>query len=355
MRICRLVSGLFAPGRMVIAVTLAAAPSPSIAQADFYKGKSIELIISTGAGAGHDANARVVARYLGNHIPGNPAIVPKNMPGAGHIRAANYVFNQAPKDGTTIGTFIPIFVMAQILGRSKSIQFNPAHFEWLMSTSSSNSTVYVWHTSGVKTLEDAMKKEVLMGGTGVGSYTVIYPTVMNSALGTKFKLVMGYKSTSEISIALERGEIQGRAGNNFNSLKVENGEWLRDKKINLLAQVGLARDPEFANVPLLTDFAKTEESRRLLRFFSTDVVIGRPFVTSPGVPAERVAILRKAFDGLMKDKAFLAEMNKSGLGVSPVMGIELQKIVGDFMSTPASVIAQAKLAMEPKNVVKRGK
>ncbi|MGH6768623.1 MAG: Bug family tripartite tricarboxylate transporter substrate binding protein [Xanthobacteraceae bacterium] len=355
MRIDRSLTKLLAPGLLGLAAAIAVAPATALAQADFYKGKSVELIISTGAGAGHDANARMVARYLGNHIPGNPTIVPKNMPGAGHIRAANYVFSQAPKDGTTIGTFIPIFVMAQILGRSKSIQFNPARFEWLMSTSSSNSTVYVWHTSGVKSLEDARTKEVLMGGTGVGSYTVIYPTVMNSVLGTKFKLVMGYKSTSQISIALERGEIQGRAGNNFNSLKVENGEWLRDHKINLLAQVGLARDPEFAKVPLLTDFAKTDADRQLLRFFSTDVALGRPFVTSPGVPAERVAMLRKAFDSLMKDKAFLADMDKSGLGVGPVAGIELQKIVGEFMQTPTAVIEKAKLAMEPKNVVKRAK
>src|SRR5262249_25533530 len=162
-----------------------------------------------GVGGGLDANGRLVARHLARHIPGNPTIVARNMPGAGHIRAANYVFSQAPKDGTTIGTFIPIFVMAQVLERSKSIQFNPANFQWLISTSSSNSTIYVWHASGVKTLEDAKQREVLMGGTGVGSYTVIYPTVANSVLGTKFKLVAGYPSTNEVAIAMERGEVQG--------------------------------------------------------------------------------------------------------------------------------------------------
>src|SRR5262245_65145247 len=175
-------------------------PVPAAAQPDFYRGKSVELIISTGVGGGLDSNARVVARHLAKHIPGQPTIVPKNMPGAGHIRAANYVYSQAPKDGTTIGTFIPIFVMAQVLERSKGIQFNPANFRWLTSTSSSNSTVYVWHTTGVKTLEDAMQKQVLMGGTGVGSYNVIYPTVLNSVVGTKFRLVTGYPSTPEIAI-----------------------------------------------------------------------------------------------------------------------------------------------------------
>lgn len=333
----------------------AIAPAPAGAQADFYKGRTIELIISTGAGGGLDTNGRIVARHLANHIPGNPTIVARNMPGAGHIRAANYVFNQSPKDGTTIASFIPIFVMAQVLERSKSIQFNPAHFNWLVSTSSSNSTIYVWHTTGVKTLEDAMQKETLMGGTGVGSYTVIYPTVTNSVLGTKFKIVMGYPSTNEIAIAMERGEVQGRAGNNFNSLLAENPEWLKTGKINLLAQVGLERDPDFPAVPLLTDFAKTEEQRQVLRFFSTDIVIGRPFVTSPGVPAERVTLLRRAFGALVKDPAFLADMKKAHLDVGPVAGEKIQTIVADFVNTPADIVARAKAAMQPKDVTERKK
>src|SRR5689334_4866763 len=152
-------------GVLAVVAVAAALPARAVAQ-DFYRGKTIELVISTGVGGGLDANARVVARHLANHIPGQPTIVPKNMPGAGHIRAANYVFTQAPKDGTTIATFIPVFVMAQVLERSRSIQFNSAQFNWLASTSSSNSTVYVWHTSGIKSVEDATKRTVVMGGTG---------------------------------------------------------------------------------------------------------------------------------------------------------------------------------------------
>jgi tripartite-type tricarboxylate transporter receptor subunit TctC len=345
--------GSIAPALLGLAV--AVAPMPAAAQADFYKGKTVELIISTGAGGGLDTNGRIVARHLGNHIPGNPTIVAKNMPGAGHIRAANYVFSQAPKDGTTIGSFIPIFVMAQVLGRSKSIQFNPAEFQWLVSTSSSNSTVYVWHTTGVRTLEDAMQRPVVMGGTGVGSYTVIYPTVLNNVLGTRFKLVTGYASTTEIAIALERGEVQGRAGNNFNSLIVEHAAWLKGGKINLLAQVGLERDKNFPKVPLITEFAKTDAQRSILRFFSTDIVIGRPFVTSPGVPAERVAILRQAFDRMLKDKAFLEEARKANVDIQPVGGVAIQKIVAEFMSTPADIVAQAKAAMDTKDATPRKK
>jgi tripartite-type tricarboxylate transporter receptor subunit TctC len=339
---------------LLLAATVIA-PIPAAAQADFYKGKTVELVISTGAGGGLDSNGRIVARHLAKHIPGEPTIVPKNMPGAGHIRAANYVFSQAPKDGTTIGTFIPIFVMAQVLERSKSIQFNPADFQWLMSTSSSNSTVYVWSATGVKTIDDAIRRQVIMGGTGVGSYTVIYPTVMNSMLGTKFKLVTGYQSTTDIGIALERGEIEGRAGNNFNSLKSEHPEWLSGSKINLLAQVGLDRDPEFPNVPLITEVAKTDDARQILQFLSTDIVIGRPFVTSPGVPADRVAILRKAFDEMLKDRAFLDDATKAGIDISPVGGVRIQKIVADFMNTSADIVTKAKLAMEPKDMTERAK
>jgi len=341
-----------AAGAMLAAV-VATAPSPAVAQADFYKGRTIELIVSTGVGGGLDANARVVARHLVNHIPGAPTIVVKNMPGAGHIRAANYVFTQAAKDGSTIATFIPVFVMAQVLERSRSIQFNPAQFNWLASTSSSNSTVYVWHTSGITSVEDATRRTVVMGGTGAGSYTIIYPTVMNSLLGTRFKLVTGYQSTAEVGLAMERGEIEGRAGNNLNSLKAENGEWLRTGKINLIAQVGLQRDAEFPQVPLLTDFAKSEEDRRILRLFSTDVAIGRPFVTSPGVPAGRVALLRRAFDEMMRDPAYVEDSLRAGLDVSATDGAMIQSIVADLVGTPDDIVAKAKLAMEPKDLTDR--
>jgi tripartite-type tricarboxylate transporter receptor subunit TctC len=328
------------------ALALVAAGAPTAAPAqEFYRGKTIELIISTGVGGGLDANARVVARHLAGHIPGQPTIVPKNMPGAGHIRAANYVFSQAPKDGTTIATFIPVFVMAQVLERSKGIQFDPAHFNWLASTSSSNGTVYVWHTSRAKTVEDATRQQVLMGGTGVGSYTVIYPTVMNSLLGTRFKLVMGYQSTAEIGLAMERGEIEGRAGNNFNSLKAENPEWLRSGKISVLAQVGLERDPEFPGIPLLLDFGKTDEDRQILKLFSTDVVIGRPFVTAPGVPAERVAALRAAFKNTMEDPELLADAAKSHIDIHPILAEELEQLVRHVLNSSKSAIDLLKSAL----------
>jgi tripartite-type tricarboxylate transporter receptor subunit TctC len=179
--------------------------------------------------------------------------------------------------------------------------------------------------------------------------------VLNSVVGTKFKLVTGYASTTEIAIAMERGEVQGRAGNNFNSLTSEHAEWLKAGKINLLAQVGLERDREFPDVPLITEFAKTDEARQILQFFSTDIVIGRPFVTSPGVPAERVALLRQAFDRLLKDPAFLDDSKKAGIDISPVAGTAIQKIVTEFMNTPANIVVKAKAAMEPGDTTERKK
>jgi len=329
--------------------------SPAAAQADFYKGKTIEMIISTGVGGGLDTNARMVARYLSKHIPGNPTIVAKNMPGAGHVRAANYIYNQAPKDGTTIGTLIPAFVMAQVLDRTDAIQFDAAKMNWLASTSASNSTVYVWKDTGVNTVEDAKKKSVLMGGTGAGSYTTLYPLVMNHILGTQFKIISGYNSTAEVRLAMERGEVQGRAGNNFNSLKAENADWLRDNKISILVQVGLERDPEFKDVPLLIDLAKNEEEKKILTLFSADVVIGRPFLTAPGVPADRVAILRKAFADVTRDPDFLKESEKAGLDVQLVEGEKIQKIVEELVSTPDDIVKKAKIAMDPKSLIEKPK
>jgi tripartite-type tricarboxylate transporter receptor subunit TctC len=347
-------AGVLHGAGFVLAGSLALS-GPASAQADFYKGKTIELIISTGVGGGLDTNARMVARHLSKHIPGNPTIVAKNMPGAGHVRAANYIYNNAPKDGTTIGTLIAAFVMAQLLNRTDAIQFDAAKMQWLASTSASNSTVYVNSNTGVKTVEDAKKKPILMGGTGAGSYTTLYPIVMNHVLGTQFKIVSGYNSTAEIGLAMERGEVQGRAGNNFNSLKSENPELLRDNKIAIIAQVGLERDPEFKSVPLLIDFAKNEEERKILTLFSADVVIGRPFLTAPGVPAERVEILRKAFEALTKDPDFLKDSAQANLDVQLVEGARIQKIVEDLVNTPPDIVAKAKIAMEPKNMVEKPK
>ena len=341
-------------GLLIGAAALLGASGTAVRAQDFFKDKTLELVVSTGVGGGLDSNARLVARYLPSHLPGKPSIVVRNMPGAGHVRAANFMFNQAAKDGTSIATLIPAFVLAQVLD-GKGMQFDAAKFQWLGSTSSSNSTFFVWSAIPVKSFEDATKRQVLMGGTGVGSYTTLYPTVTNNILGTKFKIIAGYQSSAEVNLAMERGEVEGRAGNNFNSLKVENGEWLRAGKIRLIAQVGLERDPEFKDIPLISDFARNDSDRDILKLFSADVVIGRPFLAPPGVPAERLAMLRKALDSVVRDPAFLAEAKTAGLDVNPVGGPEIQKVVEDLVRTPYAIIAKAKAAMQAKDYVDEGK
>jgi tripartite-type tricarboxylate transporter receptor subunit TctC len=331
---------------------VALGPERSLGQSlsDFYKGKTIDLIISTGVGGGLDRNARIVARHLSNHIPGKPTIVAKNMPGAGHLRAANFLYTQAAKDGTVIGTIIPGFLMSQVL-EGTSAKFDASKFNWLGSTSSSTQTVYVWKTSKVTSVEDAKKYETPMGATGAGSYAALYPTVMNNVLGTKFKIIAGYKSGAEVNLAMERGEVEGRAGNNLNSLKAENGEWLKDGSIRLITQIGLTRDPEIGNVPLLLDLAKTDEEREVLRFFSSDIVLGRPFLAPSGVPPAIVAMLRKAFSDMMADPAFQKESAEADLDVNPVGGAAVQKVVEDIVHTPPAIVAKAKQAINPKDVV----
>jgi tripartite-type tricarboxylate transporter receptor subunit TctC len=324
-----------------------AAASPADAQdaGAFYAGKTIDLIVSTGVGGGQDANARVLARHWPKHIPGAPPFVVKNMPGAGHLRAANFLANQAPKDGTVLASVIPAFLLAQVLQTSKGIQFNAAQFNWIGSSASNNSTFYVWSTSPVKTMEDATRHETLMGATGAGSYTMIYPAIMNAIVGTKFKIVAGYKSAAEVNLALERGEVQGRAGNNFNSLKMESADWLRDGKIRLIAQVGLERDPEFPDLPLMMEFGRTPEDRTLLRLFSADIAVGRPFLTAPGVPQDRVELLRRSFMDALRDPAFLKEAQDIGIDVAPVAGARLQEIVAEIVNTPPDVARRAREAL----------
>ena len=209
--LCRLVCALSA---MIVGAGSAATQPVD----EFYAGKTISLIISTGSGGGLDASARLVAKYMSRHLPGRPAIVAKNMTGAGHLMATNYVYAQAPRDGTTIAAILPAFVGYQVLD-GKGAQYDAAKFHWLGASDVDNQNLYVWHTAGVKSVDDARRTEILMGATGAGSYTVLWPTVMNALLGTKFKIVSGYKSTNEIHLAMQRGEVQGRAGNLFSSLR----------------------------------------------------------------------------------------------------------------------------------------
>ena len=330
---------------LVLAAALAGAPTAALAQQQqpFFAGKTIQLIVSTGTGGGQDANARLVARHWPNHIPGRPTMVVKNMPGAGHLRAANFIANQAPKDGTMIGAIVPAFLLAQVLESSKGIQFDAAKLSWIGSSAAINSTVYVWGKTQVQTMADATRQQVLMGGTGAGSYTQIYPHILNAMVGTKFKVIAGYATTNDVNLAMERGEVQGRAGNNFNSIRMENPDWLREGKIRFLAQVGLKRDAEYPDLPLMHEFGKTDDDKRLLRLFSADIAVGRPFIGPPGM--ERLDELQRSFEAALADPALLKEAKDMHIDIAPVKGEELQAIVSDIVSTPADVVARARQAL----------
>jgi tripartite-type tricarboxylate transporter receptor subunit TctC len=310
---------------------------------DFYRGKTLTMVISVGSGEGFDVNARLVAKHLARHIPGNPAIVAKNMPGAGHVLAANYIATEAPRDGSMFCAISPSIVTHQLLD-GRGVRYDVGKFLWLGASDHGNQAVYSWAASGVKTLQDTMTRETIAGATGAGAYNMLYPVLMNKLIGTKFKIVAGYKHTKDLEIALQRGEVEVRAGHSLSTVKAIYGDWLRDKKINILAQAGPARDPDFPDVPLLTEFAKTESARRIFELFEVDMSIGRPFLAPPDTDPERVTALRRAFDETMRDPAFLAEAKQSRVDVHPVSADAVARIIAQAAATPTDLLAAAREA-----------
>jgi tripartite-type tricarboxylate transporter receptor subunit TctC len=314
------------------------------AVSDFFTGKSISLIISTGVGGGVDTNARLVAKHLGNHIPGNPSVTPKNMTGAGHLQATNYLYAQAPRDGTSLGAILPAFVGYQVLD-GRGAQYDARNFNYLGSSDVENANLYTSSSQGIKSIEQIKTREVLMGATGAGSYTMLYPTLLNNVLGYKFKIVSGYKSTNEIHLAMERGEVYGRAGNFFSSLKAQNPDWLPSGKIDMLLQIGAVRDPEWPNLPLLTDLATNEEQKAIFKLFSAEIALGRVFLTTPGVPEDRLAALRKAFEETMRDPAYIEDSRKVDMQVRPLSHQQVKTLADEIIAMPQDVLSKAKVAM----------
>ena len=311
-----------------------------------YKGKQIKLISSSDVGGGYDASARLLARFMGNHLPGNPQIVVQNMPGAGGIKAANYLYNVAPKDGLTIGGVHRTVPQAPQLGLPGT-QFDAAKFNWLGSMNNEVSVCVAWHEAPVKTIEEAMSKTLIVGGSGAND-TEQFPAVLNNIIGTKFKVISGYPSGTAVGLAMERREVDGRCGWSWSSVVTQQGDWIRDKKINILLQISLAKHPDLPNVPLVMDYAKTEQDKQVLEFLFARQIMGRPFLAPPGVPTDIVAALRKAFDDASKDPALVAEADKQKQELTPVSGIAVQTLVEKLLKTPKEVVAIADKATELK-------
>ncbi len=311
---------------------------------DFYKGKTVTIVTSTGIGGSFDAAARSIARHMPKYIPGKPVVVVKNMPGGGHTRATNYMYNQAPKDGTeiaTIGYTIPMHQMVD----GRGVRFDAGKFNYIGTVGISNLAMMVWHTAGIKSVEDLKQKSITTGATGTGSATYLYANAMNKVLGTKYQIVAGYKRSIDIDIAMERGEVSGRGGQGYSSVPREHPEWVKGKKIIVIAQVGAKRDPLLPDVPLLTELTDDKDKKQILRFISLPVDVGRMYLAPPGVPADRVAILRKAFDAVNKDKDFIAETDKQGLDIRYNSGEELAKIVNETVKASPELIAKVKEAI----------
>jgi tripartite-type tricarboxylate transporter receptor subunit TctC len=311
---------------------------------DFYRGKKLDLIIGYSSGGTYDLYARLVARYLASYIPGKPLIVPRNMPGAGSRAAANWVYNVAPKDGTVLATADQSLSLQQAAG-DKRINFDTTKFIYIGNPNIENNTTAAWYKSGIKTLEDAKTREVTAGATG-GSTSSQYPKAMNVLLGTRFKIILGYPGGNDVNLALERGEVEVRGSNSWTSWKATRPDWIAEKKINILVQIGLAKAPDLPDVPLLMDLAANDNDRRLLRALSSSTHIGRPIFTTPGVPAERVAALRKAFDTMVHDPAFIEETKREKFDIDPTTGDSMQQIVNEMMAMPEAQRERLKQIIE---------
>jgi tripartite-type tricarboxylate transporter receptor subunit TctC len=323
----------------VAAALLALFPAGGSAQnaADFYRGRSIDLYIGYSAGGGYDVYARALARHMGRFIPGTPAIVPKNMPGAGSLVLGNWLYNVAPRDGTAFGTIARGVAFEPLLGSTKA-QFDAARFGWIGSMNEEVSVCAAWHTSGFTRLEEVVQREFTVGGSGPAADTDQFPKVLNGTIGTRFKIVTGYPGGNDIDLAMERGEVMGRCGWSWSSVVATHKSWLDEGKISILVQLSLSRHPDLPNVPLVMSFARTDEQKQILRLVFARQPMGRPFLAPPGIPPDRLSALRDAFMATMTAPAFLAEAGKMQLEINPVAGGAVQEIVREVYQTPQPVV-----------------
>lgn len=314
------------------------------AVSSFYSGRNITIVVGSTPGGGYDFNARALARHMSRYIPGTPNIIVQNMPGAGSIVAANYIFGVAPQDGAFIASvqrpvpFEPFF-------DEKGVRYDVRKINWLGSTANEVGVVVSWHTAPQKTFEDVLKQEMIVGGNGPATDTELFARALNRELGTKFKIVAGYPGESQIILAMERGEIEGVANWSWNNIPAKHPDWLRDGKINLLLQLGLRKHPSLPHVPFILDLAKDDAQKLLFETIMQMKELGRPFFLGPNVPIERVEALRSAFMRTMADEEFVREMNKAGVNIDPVSGAEMQRMLEQAYGMPKELIERTRAAL----------
>jgi tripartite-type tricarboxylate transporter receptor subunit TctC len=317
------------------------------AVSDFYKGKQLKLIIGYPAGSGYDVHARLLGRHMARYIPGDPTIVPQNMLGAGSIRAANYVYNVAPKDGLTIGAINRSVPLAPLLGTTEKeqTQFDPLKFGWVGSMNSTVSIAIVWADSGIKTFDELLKREVIVAAAAPASDSFVFANILKNIVGAKLKIVSGYQGSTENYLALERGEATGYMGTSYSSLKATKPDWIRDHKVNILVQISLAKDPDLPDVPLVMDFAN-DKQKQALELILAPQKAGRPYMTTPGVEPARLAALQKAFMETMKDPQFVAEAQKEQIDIDPMDGNEVLALLERLYKSPPDVVQAAQDALK---------
>ena len=319
----------------------AAMAAPAGAQ-DFYKGKTVTFVIGTAPGGGYDTYSRLIASHIGRHLPGQPAVVPQNMPGAAMIRATNYLYNEAPKDGTVIGMIDQAMYLNQIMGLPQ-LRADVTKFTWIGRVLSNSAVLYDWYTSPVKKIQDAFTHELVISTTGTASR--MNWLVLDNLLGMKARLINGYQGSSDSRLAIERGEVDALS-QPWSVLKNEGAAWLRDGKINLLLQTGADAHPELPQVPRMIDLARNDDERALLQLFSSPSTVGRSVMAPPGLPPARVTELRQAFEDTLRDPALLAVVKQANLELDPLPGAALQEAIAGKGTLPPALIARAKEVAE---------
>ena len=323
-------------------------PASGAAQSieEFYRGKTLNMIIGYATGGSNDIYARAVARHIGRHIPGNPTVVPRNMPGGGSLVAANHVFNVAPKDGTTLALIAPTIPLEERLG-VPNVKLKSAEFNWIGRVAPSVNMTFVLSTVPVKTIEDTFKREVILGASARSSTVAIYPAVLANVIGAKFKLVMGYQSSTASMLAMERGEVEGHS-TSLEVIRAVHPEWLPEKKITALVQYALKRHPELPDIPMSWELGRTEEDKQILRIVANATEVGKMILSTPDTPAERITALRRAFDATMQDPAFMAELKAQRVELAPMTGEELQKLVAEVGTVSPAILDKVR-AIYPLN------
>jgi tripartite-type tricarboxylate transporter receptor subunit TctC len=329
---------------ILIAVSLAAvAAARAQSVEEFYKGKNINLLVGFTPGGGYDLYARLLARHIGRHIPGQPTIVVQNMPGAGSLRSAQFLYTAAPKDGTTIATFSRQMGITPLL--QPGVQFDGTKLTWLGSITNEVSTCVTWHTSRVKTWNDLLEKQVTLGGDAPGADPDLFALLYKNVFDAKIRLVSGYHGTSPLVLAMERGEVDGLCGLSWSTIKSRHLNWFKEKKINVLVQAALKKEPDLADVPLVIDLTRSAEQRQIIKLFVASQETARPFAAPPDIPADRKAALIAAFEKTMKDPEFLADAQRLNVDINPLDAKTIDNLLAELYATPTNVIEKAAQAV----------